>query len=243
MYYVADMLNKSPESSGTIPSISISPYQVQDIIDREFSIIPQLLERVMFLNSFDGVSAWDAQAREQVTKINEVLGLEIPQKVEAVNANISIYEAEIKKSRFSKNASLAFKKKKEAYFDINLYEALSYRLVELRTELIHWIDTTPDSKEEAKQMIAELKLAQKELSAQKKELSISIRKQNQFARRKNVIIAGEFFSSPKLRQWQRYQVRVDRYNAVASLEDEIAEIETQSLEMDRLIIWIERILA
>jgi hypothetical protein len=202
----------------------------------------RLLEQVKSLNSFEEVTIWDGKAEQEVYKINEMFITGIPDELDRLQRKLEqSKEVHSKKTFFARNftldtTSLNFKK------EMQNIEASKLILQDLRDQLEYWIETTPDDAKEAKAMIAELKLAKKELGTQKKEVRNEIKQVKSQARVMNTKIAGRFvFSSPKLRKWQRHNVRVAKENAVSPLEQMILDMDREMIDIDRMIAWIERI--
>ncbi len=199
-----------------------------------------LLQSVLQIADFENVAEWDKNATEQINNLlisnsdlsNNLIKAERELNYAKANHNSKPFI----KRLFSSRAPI---RKAEAEIqDIkeNILENKS-----LAEQLQDWIDRTPDDVSQAKAMLTELKLIKKELGIQKKEISASIRSTNQIARAKNSQIANQYFVNSKFKQVQRIGVRAEKESALRIHESEKKIIEHQLLEVDKMILWIERI--
>jgi hypothetical protein len=112
---------------------------------------------------------------------------------------------------------------------------------DLIDKLESWIERTPNTHEEATQMISELMLGKEELKLKSRELSQGIKGINISARKNNALTSANFFVSAKSRQVQRAMLRLAKEGALNSKEPEKAIIDRQILEIDKIILWVEKI--
>jgi hypothetical protein len=115
---------------------------------------------------------------------------------------------------------------------------------EMRDQLEAAIDKTPNSPEEQREMIADLKVVKKELQLLKREANEAMRQIRSDARAKSAKIGttgfGALLSTPTSRRWSRVAVRLEKESNVAPHEQNRAVIERRLLVVERAIHWIER---
>lgn len=200
-----------------------------------------LLRSVMNMTNFDEVKHWDEQASLESQKISNYIE-ELNQSVNILNEELVKSKLEHKSKPFFSRLFSSDKQSNEIKNQLNQIEKLCPKLEDARYELDKWVGMTPDDEVEAKQMVAELKLAKKELGVQKKEARANIKQINTEARIQNAKISNRiFFTSPKLKKMQRISVRSEKENSLQPFENMVFEIDRQILEMDKMINWIDRI--
>lgn len=200
----------------------------------------KLLEEVVSIQSFDAVRAWDAKATREVELILARKGF-IDQRITSVAGELIAVNKAHASLPFFKRMFSGSPRATELQRE---HQSLTVELSQLNVleeGLKYWVDLTPADEAEAKAMLKELKLMKKELSQVKKEVRAAIRGINIEARTKNAQISNQvFFSNPKLRRAQRAGVRHSKEAALKPHEQEVADLEQQILQNEKLILWIER---
>ena len=119
----------------------------------------------------------------------------------------------------------------------------SIDLKRLREELGDLIEESPNSKEEAKAIIAEMQLQIKEIRMQKQVVNQEARIASASARRKNINISGysALLGRSKFNQIRRVGVRIDRENKYAKHENQKMALDHAILALERKILWYKRL--
>ena len=116
------------------------------------------------------------------------------------------------------------------------------RVTELSEQLKGWKEATPDDQKEANEIITELKLGKKQIDINKKELQIQIKQVEAATRQKIQKIEKRIlFTSPKLKRLQITQAENRKDKSTTPLEDALLLLESQELEVDKMILWYEKI--
>lgn len=201
----------------------------------------QLLDKVQQLRGFEEVKEWDKLAQVEVDNIGKEL-ISIDNYISTLKSKLQ--DAKNEHSSKSFIAKLISKDKNSEHIakNIKILEETKTKLEFIKDRFEYWITATPDDEKEAKLMLAELKNAKKELGIKKKEVRANIKEINSNARDRNANISNQiFFTSPKLRRMQRNDVRSEKLNSLAPHEQIISEIDSKCVEIDKMIVWIERI--
>lgn len=201
----------------------------------------RLLGVVDKLASLAEVQSWDSAATEladRLTAASAALAREAQECEKLLDAE----RADLQSLPFFKRMIASRSRLRligKAHKELTEYES---RLLAAADELQAFIEKTPDNARQAKDIIAELKSAKKELQAQRKEVALLKREVNQRARERNAAINNQWFANSKTKQVQRIGARLEKSAALNPLEDEMGRIDRNILEIDRSIIWIEKIL-
>ena len=105
------------------------------------------------------------------------------------------------------------------------------------------IEKTPNSPEEQKAMIKDLKLAKKELALRKREAAEAMRQIRVNARQRTAKVGvgiDALFSNPTTRRWTKVGIRLEKEARIAPHENERTQIEKRILVIERTIQWVER---
>lgn len=109
-------------------------------------------------------------------------------------------------------------------------------------ELQELVDFTPNSPEEQKTLLAELRLQKKELQLKKRELAAAMKAIRVDARQKSSeagVVFGVFYDRSTAAH-QRRHIRYRKEAALKPHEGEKEAVERQLLQIDRDIMWVER---
>lgn len=201
----------------------------------------KLMAQMKTLTSFEEVASWDDSANaelETMLKLAMDLGNQIASERAALeqaemNHSHKPFLSRLFGSRDEENKIKASIKKYEGYLKV---------LQQRAPELQEAVDFTPNSPEEKKALLQELRLRKKELQLQKRELAATMKAIRTNARQKSSeagLIFGVFYD----RKSAAYQRRNIRYNKEAALrphESEKDSIERQILQVDRDIVWVDQ---
>ena len=132
---------------------------------------------------------------------------------------------------------------REASQQIELCQKYTGVLETISSEMQDAIDISPTSPEEQKALLKELRLRKKELQAQKRETTTNMRLIREEARRQSVHAGRGFLGiyDSKLASNQRRQIRYQREAALRPNEDQKAAIERQLIQVERDILWVEKL--
>jgi len=113
----------------------------------------------------------------------------------------------------------------------------------LREELGDLIEESPNTKEEAKAIIAELQLQIKEVRMQKQLINHEAKIASASARRKDINISGysALLGRSKFTQVRRVGVRIDRENSYAKHDSQKMALDHAILALERKILWYKRL--
>jgi len=200
----------------------------------------KLLQSVQGITNFDAVATWDSNASDQIKILLE--------SNIVLNNQLSDLNKQLIKAKNDYQSIPFFKRLFTSKFPIRTIEnqiSVSKSHISENTSLAEqlqeWIDKTPDDISQAKALLVELKQIKKELTILKKEISAAIRSTNQQARAKNSKIANQYFTNSKYKQIQRIGVRAEKESALRMHESEKEVVESQIIEVEKMILWIERI--
>ncbi len=200
----------------------------------------ELLSIVGNLNSIDAVHRWDREASEMIIKLHEATQNLYDQAAEMkrdAEKKDSEYMALGFWTRFIRS-NPAVKLRLEA----SNRARLTAEIPPLIEKLEAWIERTPNSIEEAKLAISEFKLAKKELVLEKKEMMAAARNVREAAARKNAKIANSW-SSSKSKQFSRSMARMEKERALAGVQNQRNAVEAQIMQIDKVVLWMERIIS
>ncbi len=231
MILPVDKNENESDRSDKSPSFRIPTPESDALIEKARNLI----DEVGSINSFDSVHLWDGQASQVASEIKEhVRGLE--NKIEGMIADANTKEQEYHIDRTKSSPSEYQRIRNTANF-------LKTKVAELNEQvekLESWIDRTPDTKEEAKEMISEYKLMKKELTLEKKDTTMAMRQVRDESREK---MANMSFNRGKGARFLRDAERIRKERNLSSHQTERDRIDAQILAVDRRILWLERIIS
>ncbi len=199
-----------------------------------------LLSTVGNLSSIDAVHRWDKEASDMITRLNEATQDLYDQSAEMerdAEKQDSAYRAQGFWFRFT-HSNPAVKRRLEAKSRAHSTAEIPPLIEKLEV----WIERTPNSVEEAKLAISEFKLAKKELMIEKKEMVAAARNVREAAALKNAKIANSWGSS-KSKQFSRSMARMQKERALAGVQNQRNAIEAQITQIDKVVLWMERIIS
>lgn len=173
-----------------------------------------LLDRVAEITSFEAVKVWDEQA-SRLSKELKTLAVRMTEKLEELKTSFP-------------NAAKAQK----------MLQVSTERVLEVAEKLEDWVDRTPDSRDEAKELISNYKLLKKELTLDKKEVLSNMREVRDNSRDRMTRMS---FASGKTGRFARDVERMSRERGLSDHRSERDRLDSQILAVDRRILWLERI--
>lgn len=200
-----------------------------------------LMAEFKTLSTFAHIAAWDEQAKAEVEKTIstiQALDTEIVQQTEALE---QAKRAHTEKSFLNRMFS-GRKEEKDVAQHVEQCQKLKASLETLASEMQEAIDFSPNSPEEQKALLKELRQRKKELQVQKREVAASMKAIRGEAQQQSVHAGKGFLGTynSKLATYQRRQIRYAKQAALGPEEDEKAAVERQILQVERDILWAER---
>lgn len=201
-----------------------------------------LLMKYKSLSTYEEVANWDELARKEVDRIIEVLqkiDSELTQKYELLEQAKNEYS----QKSFLQRLVASHKSEAEIATTIARYRSYQVSLEEISAKLQEMIDFTPNTPDEKKDLLKELRLRKKEIQTEKRELAANMKAIRNEARVQSVH-AGSVFTSyiylPKIATFQRRQIRYAREAELRPNEDAKSAIERQLIQIEKNILWVER---
>jgi hypothetical protein len=197
------------------------------------------------LRFFEEVAKWDKEAKKEIEKIVGVY--------KAIYKAIKLKRTELENERKIQSEKSFLKRKfsnpKVANELVALIDNLENRkdtLENMAVKLQESVDFTPDSPEEQKALLIELKQYKKELALKKREINTAMKQIREDARQLSTHAGvekgffGSTYYSSTTAERQRRQIRYQRESVLRPQENEKRAIERQLLQVEQDIIWAER---
>ena len=200
-----------------------------------------LLDNKWSLESFADVNHWDQQARYFIEEI-EVFLADSQSRLDELFRKKAEIESGIQSKPFFARPFMIGAGLIKTIRLIDELQIEMVRVTELSEQLKGWKEATPDDQKEANEIITELKLGKKQIDINKKELQIQIKQVEAATRQKIQKIEKRIlFTSPKLKRLQITQAENRKDKSTTPLEDALLLLESQELEVDKMILWYEKI--
>jgi hypothetical protein len=200
-----------------------------------------LMTEYQTLTTFEAAIAWDQRARDEVeTIVNAVRKLE--EEISERSTALELAKKEQAQKSFLKRTFGSRKDEEEAEKLIEKYSQFQTTLEALAARLQEAIDFTPNSPEEQKMLLQELRLRKKELQVQKRATMDSMKAIREEARVKSIHAGKGFLGlyDSKLATSQRRSIRYAREAALGPQENEKQAVERQLLRVEKDILWAQR---
>ena len=110
----------------------------------------------------------------------------------------------------------------------------------LADQLQEYIDLTPESKSERKELLSELRREKKDLQLQKREINANMKDIRTVARQKSASAPYTLRGMMGMTALQRQQLRYEKEQSLAPLEGRKDWIDSQINQVDRKIVWAQR---
>lgn len=202
-----------------------------------------LLNNKWSIEDFEEVKQWDLKARSQIMAIDRCIqhlcsDLNDRQaKQKEIEENLKSKPLLVRPWMLIMGTGL--QKTKSLIRQIN--DEVN-RITEIKNLLQGWIDATPDNRQEADDVITELKLSKKQIDINKKELQLQIKQINMDTdQRVKKIEKRVFFTSPKLKRLQIDKAQKKEESNISPIQQALLDLDSQELEVDKMILWYEKI--
>lgn len=195
------------------------------------SAMQTVLHEIKSIETFADIDRWDAKAEKYVQGI-ELLSKNISAALEECESRLTLgVEASDERSNL-----IAISKKLATTIE---------RLDKTQESLELAIDFTPNTPQEAKELIKDLKLMKKELALEKKEIALDMKAISVEARQRGAKIGTSAFTQTKftrqLDRSSRIRLRLQKEAALSPHENQKMLLERQMLDIDKNILWIEKL--
>ncbi|HEX2878569.1 MAG TPA: hypothetical protein VHO25_03425, partial [Polyangiaceae bacterium] len=167
------------------------------------------LSQVDGLSTFEEVADWDAKAGQLIAQAAAYLDTLHSLEVTFLAIEAEARAAHQKKSFWARLFTTPTHKgalrQRRTLISQNQTE-----LGKIVDDLQGAIDKTPDSREEKKAMLSDLRSMKKELSIEKREVAAAMRDVRAGARVASARVGSRFLSSPKSRKYERMSIRLEK---------------------------------
>jgi hypothetical protein len=194
------------------------------------SSMQMVLHEVKNIETFADIDRWDSKAEKYVQGI-ELLSSEISNILSDCESKLALGV----QTSSEKSNLLALCSKLATTIE---------RLDKTREALELAIDFTPNTPQEAKELIKDLKLMKKELALEKKEVALEMKAVSVEARQRNAKIGTSYYQSSTTRRMDRssrIRLRLQKEAALFPHENQKMLIDRQILDIDKNILWIEKL--
>lgn len=201
----------------------------------------ELMVEMKTLSSYEGVASWDSRASSELELMIRV-ATDLENRISAERAALKQAEQEFLSRPYLSRLFGNRDAETQIQARINKYQGYIAVLRQRAPELQEAVDFTPNSPEEKKLLLQELRVRKKELQLQKRELAATMKSIRASARQKSSeagLLFGVFYD-PKAAAHQRRNIRYNKEAALRPHESEKDAVERQILQVDRDIVWAER---
>ena len=193
------------------------------IRDNNFQMLMSELKQ---LSAFNEVDKWDKEAELELLKINS--------QIQQLNSEIARCQQAFSSSRLQQ---LLFKSTLQ-----QINHSYKITLENMANELQEAIDFTPNSLNEKKELLKELKTRKKELQLQKRVVAANMKAIRRKARTESANAGRSLYGyNSKMAARERRRIRYHKEAHLRPHEDLITAIERQLLQIDKDIFWTESI--
>ncbi|MDO8972164.1 MAG: hypothetical protein Q7U74_15830 [Saprospiraceae bacterium] len=201
----------------------------------------KLMSDFKALATFSAIASWDSQAQieiERTLRVIQDLDVETSRQTQVLD---NIKQSKSEKS-FVGRLFGGNKEEKEALQLVEKYNQYKATLGNMATQLQESIDFTPNTPEEQKILLKELRQRKKELQVEKREIAATMKAVRTDARQQSAQagrVLGVFYDS-KIATYERRSVRYSKESTLRPHEDAKAAIDRQLVQSDRDILWAEK---
>ena len=211
-------------------------------INADISEITSHIKQTINLSNIDEVLEWNIKNKHYVTKVETMKSFVL----NSMDSELGQYKSWINDQSTS-ILTRAFRKfqsifsSKEVFLKQNQEKMRKQLegLQELQEELQKWIDIAPNSIQESKQILENLKMRKQDLQAQKKEVSLAIREVNRSAR----TLSAGVYGRTKFAQIQRYGQRIQKEQNLEPHENQKLALDREIMDVERMMDWVKRIVS
>ena len=200
----------------------------------------KLMAEFKILSSFTQIAAWDEQAQVEVENIIIVIHA-LNDEIIKLTVALGKARSDHKEKAFLKRMFNDRKEEKDLTQQLQRCQELIATMEAMASEMQEAIDFSPNSIEEQKTLLKELRQRKKELQIQKREVAANMKAIRDDAHQQSVHAGqGILGYNSKTAAYQRRQIRYSKQAALGPQENAKAAIERQLLQTDRDILWAER---
>lgn len=201
-----------------------------------------LLGQLDVISSFSEVAAWDRSADQEIRNIaaHEHALESFAQTLDAFEAGCKAAHA---KQPLFRWLFTSYEHKPWIREMRKSIQDQQRQLPQLADSLQAAMDKTPNSRDEQRVLLAELKQARKRLNQEKRELNQAMTGIRVSARQRSAAVGTGFdllFSTSRSRRLNRLAIRLSKEAALAPRENAKAAIDHQINIIDRTILWVEK---
>jgi len=210
--------------------------------DKNFN---RLISECKSLTTFSAIASWDKEAQLEIERILKVipgLDTEISRQRQAIEK----YKQSQSEKSFVARLFNSNKEEKESEQLIEKYNQYKIALDTMASQLQESIDFTPNTLEDQKALLKELRQRKKELQVEKRAAAAAMKAIRADARQEGVhagivdgFFGGRYYDS-KTGAAERRQIRFAKEAKLGPHESIKASIDRQLIQIDRDIIWAEK---
>ena len=193
-----------------------------------------LATEIKNLRNLDEIAEWDKKATAEIEIMRSSLRA-IEGKQQNITQSLALEKQEHEAKPFLSKLFDGRKEQKRLLAEQTRLASESTKIENLIDQFETAIDFTPDSPDDLKELIKECKQRKKELQTEKKAVSAQMTSIRVEARQRNAnTISGKYG------KWDRRSIQLNKESALKPHESEKASIERQIIQLDRIIVWLER---
>ena len=203
-----------------------------------------LLAEYKRLSTFSEVESWDRRASAEVDRIVAAIR-KVDEDITRLSEQLHQVEKDHSEKSFINRLFSSRKLEKDLNQQLENWSKQKAVLDALASQLQEAIDFTPNSRDEQKSLLKELKQRKKELQVEKREVAATMKAIRTEARQQSSEagrVLGIMYDS-KVAAAQRRGIRYSKEAALSPHEDAKAALERQLTQVDRDILWAERFTA
>jgi hypothetical protein len=193
------------------------------------------------LSTLTEASEWDQHAQAEVEKINLVIRY-LKDNLAQRTKDLAQMQKDRDAKPFLSRIFASTKPEQEISQEIDQVQKQITNLMEMGDKLSDAIDFTPNSPEEKKALLTELRIHKKELEADKREVALTMNAIRADARQKSADIDGRASYDSKSASRDRRQIHYEKEAALQPHEDAKAAIERQIIQVEKDILRVEKFL-
>jgi ribosomal protein L20A (L18A) len=198
------------------------------------SFLASLLEK----SSLSEINEWDAEAQRKIDELKTQVK-KTRLEIEQLEKQVVTFAQEHSQKGFFQKLIANRGQEKEIHEKIANLRIKVLVLNDYIEALLADKDFSPNSPEDLKSLLAELKAYKKELQLKKREVNAELTSIRAEARQKSAEAAySGFFTTPAI---ERRKIRISKEAAIAPHEDVKIAIEKQLIALERKIAWLTKV--
>lgn len=201
----------------------------------------ELISDLKTLTTFSGIASWDKEAEFEIERILKAIS-EFDNEMSRQTQTLEQHKQAKSEKSFLGRMFSGNKEQSELELLIDKYDHFKITLGKMASQLQESIDFTPNTPEDQKALLKELRQRKKELQVEKREVTAAMKAVKTGARQESAD-AGKVFGlyyDSKVAASQRRYIRYEKEAALRPHEDAKSAIERQIIQTDRDILWAEK---